>query len=277
MSKPIRRVRLILRALEKFSEDHGFFLSSAITFNLLICLIPFILLMLASVGRYLYGSREVLTYIRTYLEDVLPSSDPNIMGNILRVIRTRKIVGGLGIAGLIWTSTWVFSSIRTAFHGVFHEERERGFLHGKAIDLGMILLAGGFLLISISLNSAISYVQGSYYTAPLKPAIHLFLTYVASFFFSFWIFFLIYKIVPNKKIRFDTALKAASFTTILWEMARHLFGWYVIHLGRFSMVYGSLSALAVFFLWIYYSSAVLVLGGEVAFLLESGNTKRRRG
>jgi membrane protein len=54
----------------------------------------------------------------------------------------------------------------------------------------------------------------------------------------------------------------------LWEIAQQLFGWYVSHVARFSMVYGSLSTLAVFFLFVYYSSAILILGGEIAFLLE---------
>ena len=79
--------------------------------------------------------------------------------------------------------------------------------------------------------------------------------------------FLIYKIIPNKKIHFKTALQAALFTSLFWEVAKQLFGWYVCRLGRFSMVYGSLSTLAIFFLWIYYSSAILLLGGEVAFLI----------
>jgi uncharacterized BrkB/YihY/UPF0761 family membrane protein len=39
------------------------------------------------------------------------------------------------------------------------------------------------------------------------------------------------------------------------------------------MVYGSLSTLAIFFFWIYYSSAILLLGGEVAFLLEKGRSR----
>jgi YihY family inner membrane protein len=51
-------------------------------------------------------------------------------------------------------------------------------------------------------------------------------------------------------------------------VAKQLFGWYVLRLGRFSMVYGSLSTVAIFFFWAYYSSAILLLGGEVAFLLE---------
>jgi uncharacterized BrkB/YihY/UPF0761 family membrane protein len=39
------------------------------------------------------------------------------------------------------------------------------------------------------------------------------------------------------------------------------------------MVYGSLSTLAIFFLWIYYSSAILLLGGETAFILEKGKER----
>jgi uncharacterized BrkB/YihY/UPF0761 family membrane protein len=46
-----------------------------------------------------------------------------------------------------------------------------------------------------------------------------------------------------------------------------------MHLGRFSIVYGSLSTLAIFFLWIYYSSTILLLGGEVAYSLEKETTK----
>jgi YihY family inner membrane protein len=149
----LKKLHLFVKAMKKFSSDHGFFLSSAITFNFLICLIPLILSILALLGTYLYGSHEILNHIRQYLESFLPSSDPGIIRNILRIIRNRKIVGGLGIAGLLWTSTWVFSSIRRTFNIVFREERERGLLWGKAIDLLMIVLAGVFLFVSITLSS----------------------------------------------------------------------------------------------------------------------------
>jgi uncharacterized BrkB/YihY/UPF0761 family membrane protein len=49
--------------LKKFDADHGFLLSSGITFNLLICTVPLILLLLALVGAYLYSSQEILDHI----------------------------------------------------------------------------------------------------------------------------------------------------------------------------------------------------------------------
>ncbi len=256
--------------LKKFDSDHGLFLSSGITFNLLLCLIPMSLLLLAIVGTYLYSDREVLNHIRRYFENAVPSLDPRIMRNILRIIRDRKIVGILGIGGLIWTSTWVFSSLRTAFNMIFRVEKDRGILQGKAIDLFMILLAGIFLLMSMIFTSGITFIQSNRFSHLLAmgQTLRFILKYIIPFLFTFWMCFLIYKIIPNRKIFFKTAFQASLFTSLLWEVSKQLFGWYVQHLGRFSMVYGSLSTLAIFFLWVYYSSTILLLGGEVAFLLE---------
>jgi membrane protein len=265
-----KRFRILWDALRKFDKDHGFFLSSGITFNLLICLIPLILLLLALLGTYLYSYREVLTHIRHYLENAFPFPDTRIMNGILRIVRDRKIVGVLGIGGLIWASTWVFSSLRTALDAIFQVKEGRGILRGKGIDLLMILLAGTFLLISMVFTSVITLAKG-YQFSPfleLRPIIRFILKYYIPFLFTFWLCFLIYKIIPDKKIHFKTALQAALFTSLFWEAAKQLFGWYVLHLGRFSMIYGSLSTLAIFFLWMYYSSVILLLGGEVAFQLE---------
>lgn len=257
-------------ALKKFDDDHSFFLSSGVTFNLLICLIPLILLVLAVLGTYLYSAQEIFNHIRRYFENAVPSLDPRIMKNFSTIIRDRKIVGVLGIGGLIWASTWVFSSLRITLNTVFQVEKSRGILRGKAIDLFMVFLAGIFLLASMVLTSAITFIQSfriSYFL-DIGPIAQFVLKYPIPFFFTFWMFFLIYKVVPNKKVHLKPALQAALFTSLLWEVAKQLFGWYVVHLGRFSAVYGSLGTLAIFFLWVYYSSAILILGGEVAFLLE---------
>jgi membrane protein len=265
------RLNFFWAALKRFDDDHGFFLSAGITFNLLICLVPLILLLLALLGTYLYSDREVLNHIRRYLENAFPSLDPKLTNNILRIIRHRKIVGVLGIGGLIWASTWVFSSLRIALNIVFQAGKNRGILHGKGIDLLMILLTGVFLLITMVFASGIAFFQ-SYrlsFFLDIGPIIRFILKYLIPYLFTFWMCFLIYKIIPERKIHFKTALQSAIFASLLWEVAKHLFGWYVLHLGRFSIIYGSLSAIAIFFLWIYYSSVILLLGGEVAYFLES--------
>jgi membrane protein len=264
------KLRVLWDAINRFDGDHGFLLSSGIAFSLLFCLIPLILVMLGLIGSYLYSDREILNHIRRYLESMFPSLDPRIMRNILTIVRDHKIVGIVGTAGLIWTSTWVFNSLRTALNVVFKVEKRRGRIRGLAVDLLMILLVGGLLLLTMSLTSMVSYLQASSSGFPfnIKPALRFLLRYFLPFLFTFWMFFLIYKIAPDRNIHHKTALHATLFTSFLWEVAKQCFGWYVLHMGRFSTVYGSLGTLAIFLFWMYYSSVILLLGGEIAFLLE---------
>jgi membrane protein len=194
------------------------------------------------------------------------------MMSVLRIVQDRKIVGVIGMAGLIWTSTWVFASMRIAFNIVFDVEKGRGIFHGKAIDLLMILLTEIFVFMSLLLTSVMTFLEThrSRTLVDLSPMIQWGLKYIVPFLFTYWMFFWIYKIMPSRKIHMRPALLAALFASLLWEAAKQFFGWFVSHLGGFSVIYGSVSTLAIFFLWLYYSSAILLLGGEIAFLLNQG-------
>jgi len=270
LKKILKNFGLLWQALRKFNDDNGFFLSSGIAFNILINLIPFIMLLLALVGVYLYNDQEVLNHIRAYFRDVAPAVDPKIMGNLMDLIESRQIVGILGFVGLLWFSTWVFGSLRIALNIVFRVEKSRGMLRGIGIDLLMILLAGIFLLVSMILSSMVTLLQSYQRQIPVAigPTIQWILKYLVPFFLTYCMFVLIYRIIPSKKVHFTSALQAALFTGLFWELAKHLFGWYVVHLARYSIFYGSLSTLVIFVLWVYYSSTILVLGGEFAYFLE---------
>ncbi len=270
LKKILKNFGLLWQALRKFNDDNGFFLSSGIAFNILINLIPFIMLLLALVGTYLYNDQEVLNHIRAYLRNVAPTLDPKIIGSLMDLIESRQIVGILGFVGLLWFSTWVFSSLRIALNIVFRIEKSRGMLWGIGVDLLMILLAGIFLLVGMILSSMVTFLQGYHGQIPVAigPTIQWILKYLLPLFFTYCMFVLIYRIIPNKKVHFTSALQAALFASLLWELAKHLFGLYIVHLAEYSIFYGSLSTLVIFVLWVYYSSTILVLGGEFAYFLE---------
>jgi len=272
--KILSTLSFFLEALKKFDSDNGLLLSSGITFNLLVGLIPLTLLLLALSGSYLFSDHEVLDHLRHYLEGMVPSLDPKITENILGLIQDRKVVGTLGIGGLVIAVLSVFSSLRAALNIVFQVEKPQGMIRGTAIDLFMLLLAGIFHIVSMAMTSVFTYYKSypSESVLTLGSLITFFLKYLVPFFFTFWMFFFIYKIAPNRKIHSIVAFKATCFTSVLWEVAKQFFGWYVLNLGRFSVFYGSLSTLVIFVLWVSYSAAILIFGGEVAFLLE----KKRR-
>ena len=208
---------LLLGALKKFDRDHGFLLSAGIAFALLLCIIPLTFLLLALIGAYLFSEQAVLIHIRDYLENIFPSLDPKIMENFLRIMQDRQIVGILGLGGLAWTSTWVFSSLRTALNLIFEVRKGRSILRGKTVDLFMVLLAGIFFLLNMFFTSAINFFQSYQYFfhQDIGPLLTLILKYFFPFFLTFCMFFWIYKIAPNKFISSAIAFEATFFTSLL--------------------------------------------------------------
>jgi membrane protein len=265
---------LLWKSAKKFDQDHGFFLASGITFNILIYLIPFTLLLLAMLGKYLYDDQEVIRHIRGYLRSSAPSIDPAVMKSLFDLVQNRDVVGFLGIVGLVWVSTLVFSALRTALNMVFGVKKGRTILRGLGIDLLMIFLAGLLLLLSMVFTSLTMLIQELGESLPfaipviIGPTLRWVLKYFLPFGFTYLTFFLIYKIIPNVKVHAFSALEAALFSTLGWETAKHLFGWYTTHLGRYSVIYGSLSTLIIFVFWVYYSSAILLVGAELAYFLD---------
>jgi len=243
-------------------------------------LIPLILLFLSLIGTYLYSDQEIFRQVQRYFEMAFPSLDPRITQTLMTIMQDRQIVGILGMVGLIWVSTWVFSSLRMALDAVFEVEKSRGMLRGLVLDFFMLLLAGVFLQASLGLTSLMTFFQNYPFVSAWDagPIAIFLLKYLLPMFLTFFMSFLTYKIVPDKKIRWQRALQAALFFSVLWEVSKHLFAWYILYLGkfRFSMLYGSLNTLAIFVFWAYYSSSLLLLAAEMAHRLEAREPKTKR-
>lgn len=262
--------RLLWAALRKFDRDKGFFLASALAFSMLLSVIPLCLLLLSILGSWLSSDKDVADHLVKYLQIFSPSTDPESMGSLVGLVRHRRIVGLVGLAGLAWTSTMVFGSLRISLNVVFGVARGRGTLRALGVDLLMILISGSMLISSMLLTSWISVLQrfGARFLPEVGPLAAFLLKYPVPLFFTMLMCFMVYQIAPNRKVPVLPTLKAAFFTALLWEAAKQLFGWYVLHLGRYSLVYGSLSTAAIFILWIYYSAAIFLVGAEVAATLE---------
>lgn len=133
----------------------------------------------------------------------------------------------------------------------------------------MVGVVGILFLVNMILSSFFAVLQGYQVRVLVAtgPALQWMLKYLIPFLLSYCMFCLIYKVIPNKTVPFKSALKVALFSSLLWELAKHIFGWYVANIASYSFFYGSLSALAVFVLWVYYSSTILVMGGELLYVL----------
>ena len=260
---------------QKLENDDIFFLASGLAFNLLVCFIPLLLVILSILGFFLHSSQDILGYIQGYLEKMLPYASPRLTSNILGLVKDRKLVGLIGFLGLLWAATRLFGSIRTVLDKTLESTSKHGYLKANLFDLGMVFITGLFFLVSIALTSILGLLK----TFPERIGINLpgllqfqwaakLIGLGVGYFFSVLMFFIIFRFMPSRRPSHRTATVTALLIAGLWEIAKYFFRLYVDFINNFTAIYGSLGLLVVLFFWIYYSCLIFVIGGELIWLFE---------
>ena len=81
-------------------------------------------------------------------------------------------------------------------------------------------------------------------------------------------FTLALRVFPHAHVGWREAFLGACVGTVLWEVARRFFLWYLANLAQFYVVYGSLGALVAVMVWIYMSATIFLYAAECVVLTE---------
>jgi membrane protein len=263
-----------VRVWNKAGEDDIFFLAGGIAFNVLLAAAPFFLLL---VGILTYVLRRTLEDPREaaveYVLSILPPSQQvvGITGHIVdRVMQGGPSFGAIGLLLFIWASTRLFGTLRAVLKEIFDLPEERGIVAGKIFDLEMVLVAGTLLVLNTGITLALEAAQRfglEFLGLENQRMAQVFVVTwprLAAFGFIFLMFLLIYRFLPKRRTPWRISLVAAAFSSVSWELLKGLFAWYVSDVVDYSRTYGTLLAPVLLVFWVYYSSVVFILGGEVA-------------
>jgi membrane protein len=272
----IRAGEFARRVLQKADEDLIFFMAGAISFNLLVAFVP-LLLFAVGVSGMVLSARAIdpTVWVIELIQRTLPATQGDL--DLVRVVQDQ--VGGLleqrrgftlvGAGLLVWFSTRLVGTLRTALREIFDMPLGRSIVRGKLFDIQVVLVGGVLLLLNVGLTAGIQAaeaygVEALRLEGPMITTLEQLLAQGLAF-ASIWVLFLgIYRYLPVRPIPWKTALVAATFTAVLHELLKAGFGWYVTEVANYRTTYGNLITLAVLFFWIYYEAIGFILGGEVA-------------
>jgi membrane protein len=280
-------VRIFTRQVYKKAEaDNIFFMAGAISFNVIVAIVPLILATLGIAGLFLrVRAADPTEPLIEYITQALPAAGEEFILRIRTILRELidQSAGllGIGTVFLIWFSTRLVGTLRTTLREVFDIPEGRSIISGKIFDIKMVIAAGALFAINVGLTLTLDIVvaTGIRFLGLTPGQIKTFqIVYgQAIAFLVIWLMFLlIYRYLPARKAQWRTALMAATFTAVLYEVMKQVFGWYVTSIANYSSTYGSLAALFILFLWIYYTAVIFILGGEIAQVVATRRIRRRQ-
>jgi membrane protein len=256
-------------ALRHFHEHDGFFLAAGLSFYVVICLLPFLLLLVTG-GAFLISDDVVLRQLIERLSSVLPVYQHEMEALVRDVVGAREVGSVVGTAMLVLFASQLFTATRLVLNRMFRV-RPRSFLHGALFDLGMMVVLGVLFLVSVAVTGAFAWVQGLALLlgrGRVVPAVFHWAGLGLVLLLDTVLFVVLFRFVPNVRLGWTSVLAGGLATATLWQLAKQAFRWYIERIALYSAVYGSFGVTVALVMWVYYSAIVFVLGAALIRALE---------
>lgn len=283
VSNAIRNLYLFAKEVRaEVSRDRGSLFAAAISFFGLISLIPLLLLAIAVFGHIMGSYDNAREQVLAIARDYIPTDITVLEENLKNLSQQSGLLGGLGVLGLLWTGSQVFVIVQQVMDVALGSKRRLGFLRGRLIALAVVAGVGFLFGLSVGITSVLALIRTL--DLPVWPGqtrelqfVWDLLGLILPMFISILSFSLAYKFLPTTDVGIKGPLIGGVTAGVLFEVAKHLFRWYVTDIANFGRIYGSLAGIVVLVLWIYYISLITVIGAEVTSVYVRWHTRTETG
>jgi YihY family inner membrane protein len=246
------------------TEAHTFAFSVAA--NAILSFFPFMVMMMWLI-RNVFHSQSMETVVIALLRDHLPAGQDLVINNLKALVKSRQGVKLASILILLVSSTGVFLPLEVAMNQIWGFTKNRSYLGNQIVSLALAFSCGFLALGSVGMAAEnreilsillLGHEDIFVFKAIMTIALKLFATVA-----SVAIFFLIYRFLPNGKVRSKDVLPAAAGMGILWEVAKYVYikalPWLDFH-----DVYGPFSISITLMFWAFLSGLMLLAGAHLA-------------
>lgn len=258
-----------LRVVKAFMANQGLLLAGAVAYYALLSLVPLLILTVFALS-HLVSEADLFAVLGRYLEWLVPSQSQAVLADVSAFLNNGLGVGMLLIGTMIFFSSLAFSGLEKAMYIIFAHrgrDRPRHALVSAILPYCFVLLLGATLL-AVTLASAM--VQ-----AVARESMELFgqrwslgglsgvMFYGLGVLIETLVLAGLYLVIPLGRTRLSHALIGGLSAAVLWEILRHLLVWYLAHLSKVSVVYGSLTTAVVALFSMELAATLLLLGAQV--------------
>lgn len=258
--------RFIKLYAQRCQQDQITMIGGYLAYISLLSLVPFIAVMFSMLRAFPMFS-EFRQNIEAFVyANVIPSRGEEIQTYISQFIGNTGGMTAIGILALVIVALLLIYNIDKTLNKIWRvSKRPRPIIsfsiYWMILTLGPILFGS-----SIALSS---YLVGlTRFADDYTPGISTLALGVVPYLVSMLAFFILYVVVPNIKVRSRHAFYGALLATVLFELGKRGFAFYITHFPSYDTIYGALALVPILFVWVYLCWLVVLLGAELTALLQ---------
>lgn len=258
-------IKEIKELIFRFREDDVLAMASMLAYSLLLSFFPFIIFLMTLAGYSSLKAEEVLSGI----EQILPETAFQLVSKTAYEVFGRKNVHLLSFSLLftIFAASGGFNAVIKGLNKAYNEKEDRSFIKVQFVALcctlgiTFIIIVTILLLVFGQLLSASMAARWNY--SFIYVFIWNILRYLVILFSLIIVFALLYKFTPSRAIKFGEVMPGTICASAGWIIVSLGFAFYVNNFGNYSKTYGSIGAVIVLLTWLFLTSIIIVLGGEI--------------
>lgn len=241
-------------------------------FMLMLGIFPAMLFLMAVFGWM--GKKTFMNSVLLFLSNIVPADSMELIRTVLRevmIFSKGELIATIGIIVTLFLTSNAVAVILKGLNCAYKVEETRSFIYTRVLSLIMVFVNTFMLFLSINLvifgkffvNFLLTYAGISKAFAITL----LTLRWPAAFLFLYFMAFVNYYILPDlkgpEKLKRKSAFPGTLFFCTFWLVGSWGFSIYVNNLHTYNRVYGTIGAFAMLMMWLYYSSILLLIGGEI--------------
>ena len=267
------RLDIITNTFDSFGKARAAQAAASMAYYAFFSLFPLLLVFIA-IGSFFLESDRIYVKIMELIGDAFPVSQQLIYDTLQRVIAGRGPMGLIGLLGLLWAATGVFTTLTHNINLAHTNARKRNFIQARLHGLGMIVTLAMFFFLSFIFDATTSVLAS--WRIPLLPDISIYETrlwaWISNYIpwlFTFSLFIILYRWAPTVRAAWQAVLWAAAVAATGWKLATDLFAWYLLKgLVRYELVYGSLGTVVALLFLIYVIGLIVLFSAHLCAAID---------
>jgi membrane protein len=260
---------LVTETIKQWLDDNMMLHAAGLAFYTIFSLAPLLVIIIALTG-FFFGEQAASGQLSSYMEEIVGAELAEAVENIVSAVSggtTGTFASIISTFILIFAATTVLTQLKESLNTIWSVDKSlkqpvKMFFINRLLSLALIFILATALIATFFISTIVSII--SPFLSQIFPeqiAIYSFLNSIFFVLVGTLLFSIIYKLLPDIRVKWSDVLVGAFVTSLLFLLGRYLVTYYLTN-AAMSSTYGAAGSFVIFLIWVYYNVMVIFLGAE---------------